>query len=603
MDQPMVEGYFQDEQLRKGPVYGAGPQLGHAVLAAWTRSRLLPFRSVYLYRQQDRRCAIVHPAQRYRYKPALFRNRAGPNAGAANCEPVHCRPVKKLPRNLHSWARALAENAERQEPGRVNPVSTPSGDPYAIPALFRRHGSCTRPPGAAPGPRSPRHPRCAPGPGGAASAPRDAALQFADNSALHYPPSPAEAPGAGPRLSPAPFPRRRPPPRASAAGPGRGGGGRCPPLFIAAVPTPHRAPNPCKASKCLRPPGSGFQSGFSAGERARGNSAGERRANPPFPPYFCGVPPPLAPIPGSLIPAPAGLLGAAPAGCRPPAGPSQHKAPRPTLPAPPPPPPAPGRRRPAAPAPGRTAAEGSGGTAWAAEQGRAASLSAADIAAWAAGKRRCRRTDPTRPDPAGSGGHGGGAGAAFILSIVCGRLDRRRRRSSPPPPPPPRPRHAPPHPPRPGQSLRPTPRRRPAAALAPAPGPAALRLRERQRGGGEGGRGAVIGAATGVREQAPGNTAATALLAHTRTHTETRTAPPAASHFTPPGREGGSERALLHFPSAAQAPHAGARLSLPGSQSRSPPGPPPRQGAAPRSLAHRHGRPRIAERLVRCPPR
>lgn len=61
------------------------------------------------------------------------------------------------------------------------------------------------------------------------------------------------------------------------------------------------------------------------------------------------------------------------------------------------------------------------------------------------------------------------------------------------------------------------------------------------------GRGAVSGAATGVREQAPGNTAATERHSHAH-HTHTHgTAPPAALHFTPPGREGGREESLLHF--------------------------------------------------------
>ncbi|XP_064571004.1 basic proline-rich protein-like [Zonotrichia leucophrys gambelii] len=424
---------------------------------------------------------------------------------------------------------------------------------------------------------------------------------------------------------------------------------------------PHRGPNPSEGSKCLRPPGSRFQSGFSAGERARGNSAGERRANPPFPPYFCGVspPPPLPPSPAPSAPA-------APSP-RPPAGPSQHKAPRPTLPAPPPQPPprprnaGPARRprpraAPAPPAP-RQPRSGGGqrGHGLGSEQGRAASLSAADIAARAAGKRRGRRTDPTRPDPAGWGGHGGGAGgrarpqhcslaggwsgaanaagaaarppraAAHDTAPLTRRFVRRCPRRAPLLPAPARgrspsfPRSAgcrcgrlgdasaraagPLHGAagaRPGQSLRPTPRRRPAAAAAAlARLRLRVRLRERQRGGGEGGRGAVSGAATGVREQAPGNTAATALLARTHTRTETHTHTHTQRHArllplprtSPPraGRERASERCCI-----SQVPHKAPRaaLSPPGSHSPSPPGPPTRRDTA-----------GPAARIARCPPR
>lgn len=195
---------------------------------------------------------------------------------------------------------------------------------------------------------------------------------------------------------------------------------------------PHRAPNPSEGSKCLRPPGSGFQSGFSAGERERGNSAGERRTNPPFPPYFCSMSPPRPPSPAPSAPAapsprppgcsalrpPAAARPLAPASTMLPGLPSRprRRAPRPdpapaphTAPGPGPPPAPPA---PAAPAPGRAAAEGSGGTAWGAGQGSLAQRRRHRRLGCGEAPLPPHRPDPTRPDPAGSGGHAGGGGSA-----------------------------------------------------------------------------------------------------------------------------------------------------------------------------------------------
>lgn len=104
-----------------------------------------------------------------------------------------------------SWARAVAENAERQEPGRVNLVSTPSCAPCAIPALLHRHGTL-HPPGAAPRPPERSRPR-----GTRQRSPRCCAAVCLQLRAPATHRARRTHRGAGPRLSPAPFPRRRPP--------------------------------------------------------------------------------------------------------------------------------------------------------------------------------------------------------------------------------------------------------------------------------------------------------------------------------------------------------------------------------------------------------
>lgn len=89
-------------------------------------------------------------------------------------------------------------------------------------------------------------------------------------------------------------------------------------------------------------------------------------------------------------------------------------------------------------------------------------------------------------------------------------------------------------------------------------------------GCGGGGRGAVSGAATGVREQAPGNTAATERCSQTHTHTHTHGSSRCLA-LHPPG-QGGREGA-----SAAAFPKCGTAL------------PPPPPSAGPAALPPRRG--------------
>lgn len=221
------------------------------------------------------------------------------------------------------------------------------------------------------------------------------------------------------------------------------GGGDARLLFIPAVPTPPSAaprPHPRKVSKCLRPPGSGFRSGFSRRRKAEGETPpGNGNALPSLllrrvSACVCVSPPVPSPAtPGSLRPRSPGVPRP-PAGCSalPPAlaGPSQHNAPRPTLPAPPrrPRPPARSRHtasrppghfqgcshhRPPAPPthPGRGARRrrraagarpGGGGQGGLAQRRPPKKKKPLGL------RGKGGRTDPTRPDPAGRQGRTGG---------------------------------------------------------------------------------------------------------------------------------------------------------------------------------------------------
>lgn len=397
--------------------------------------------------------------------------------------------------------------------------------------------------------------------------------------------------------SPRPDPGRPPPPAAgSRAAPAAAprGAGLAPPLIdgrgrpmAPAGGGPARAaghaprPRPGPARPALPPPGRRLpaeeppRANFAARPlRRAAASRAERRGLREEP---AAPAPPGRSVPERLGPPGSGIRGAPreaaalypsgelrrPGGCRPlaiatfvgrPAPPAprpRHDAPRPT--------------RPPRAAPGAAGARPG-------EEGRAGQGALARRRRKPRRGRGRLRTALHRPDPArrGHGGRGGGWRCCIVVREPgpappsCRPLPPRppvarpRRPSLCAPPPPaeaPRPRPGPRSPPlggarcgpgtpsaraagprhgaagaRPGQSLRPTPRRCPAAAAAWA------RCSERSCHWGQG---------AGTRKR--GGRGALLAHAHTHTHTHTpaRTAPPAASHFAPPGTEGGRIRCCI----------------------------------------------------------